>query len=813
MKYLPIVLLIAISFALSAQTEKGATPISPSTVHRPPSTEIFAVVVGISDYQDESIPDLRFADKDALAFAGFLQSPAGGSLDEDHLQVLINEQATHAQFARALDWLWEVAGENDRAIIYFSGHGDVEKKSLTQSGFLLCWDAPARVYMAGGAFPLSMLQEVISTISIQNKAKVTMIADACRAGKLSGSNVSGSQLTNSNLARQYANEIKILSCQPDEYSIEGEQWGGGRGAFSYHLLNGLYGLADGNSDGTVSLTEIDRYLEDHVTVEVAPQNQLPMTIGNGREKLYDVFPELLAKVKEEKIGQLPLFAATDSRGFEEDVLAQADSGVVKLYEAFKKSLADKQFLEPANACADFYYDKLSQEPQLERLHSSLRRNYAAALQDDAQQVLNIILKSGLTEKVLKNVEASVIYKHYPDYLERAAELLGAEHYMYQLLQARKHFFEGKMQKIREVSRASYHKALSLQPDMAHAMVELIRNFEADQLDSAKHYFEKATDLVPSWIEPYIAMGYYYNWILKQPKKQLEMLNLAGQIDSTSVLVWYEKSRYYSRLEINYPLAEKWLLKTVEGVGADICFPCVYNNLGALYIQTNRFDQAEQAYKKAIQFDSTFTTAYINLGDIANRLNRTEEAEQYLKKALQIDSTFIPAIYNLGNISLKARRYEEAEKYFKKGLIIDSMSWVANYGLADFYMARQDWEEALPLVQKAIELAPSFVHLQVSLGNIYTHLPDYFELAAPTLNKALETDPDLSYTHICLAQLALKNKDLEDAWRYLEQGLEKDVSKAQIKLENLKSNPDFAAIKKEPRWNALMEKYFPEEFKN
>ena len=292
-----------------------------------------------------------------------------------------------------------------------------------------------------------------------------------------------------------------------------------------------------------------------------------------------------------------------------------------------------------------------------------------------------------------------------------------------------------------------------------------------------------------------------------------MLNLAGQIDSTSVLVWYEKSRYYSRLEINYPLAEKWLLKTVEGVGADICFPCVYNNLGALYIQTNRFDQAEQAYKKAIQFDSTFTTAYINLGDIANRLNRTEEAEQYLKKALQIDSTFIPAIYNLGNISLKARRYEEAEKYFKKGLIIDSMSWVANYGLADFYMARQDWEEALPLVQKAIELAPSFVHLQVSLGNIYTHLPDYFELAAPTLNKALETDPDLSYTHICLAQLALKNKDLEDAWRYLEQGLEKDVSKAQIKLENLKSNPDFAAIKKEPRWNALMEKYFPEEFKN
>src|SRR5690606_2384695 len=103
-----------------------------------------------------------------------------------------------------------------------------------------------------------------STISVQNKAKVIMVADACRSGKLSGSSVGGAQITGSNLAKQYANEIKILSCQPDEYSLEGEQWGGGRGAFSYHLLDGLYGMADGNGDQKVNLLEISRYLEDHV---------------------------------------------------------------------------------------------------------------------------------------------------------------------------------------------------------------------------------------------------------------------------------------------------------------------------------------------------------------------------------------------------------------------------------------------------------------------------------------------------------------------------------------------------------------------
>jgi len=168
MKYLSTLLIVLLTVSLFGQ-EKGITPILKTDVV---NGNTYAVVVGISDYQDDGIPDLNYADDDALAFAGFLQSAAGGSLDEDHLKVLINEEATVAQFAIALDWLWEIVKENDKVIIYFSGHGDVERKSLTQPGFLLCWDAPARVYMAGGTFALPMLQEVISTLSVQNKAKV-----------------------------------------------------------------------------------------------------------------------------------------------------------------------------------------------------------------------------------------------------------------------------------------------------------------------------------------------------------------------------------------------------------------------------------------------------------------------------------------------------------------------------------------------------------------------------------------------------------------------------------------------------------------
>ena len=110
-----------------------------------------------------------------------------------------------------------------------------------------------------------------------------------------------------------------------------------------------------------------RYLEDRVSEEVAPQAQNPMIIGNKMECLTDVFPEILAQLKEGKKGQMQMFTATESKGIEDDVLAQVDSNVVDLYFAFKKALADKQFLIPEMACADVYYDQLIKEPKLKKI--------------------------------------------------------------------------------------------------------------------------------------------------------------------------------------------------------------------------------------------------------------------------------------------------------------------------------------------------------------------------------------------------------------------------------------------------------------
>jgi Caspase domain len=114
MKFCLLFLLVLTNAILFGQA-KGATPSINSKEHilnnKIQSTSAF--VVGISDYQDKNIPDLKYADKDAEAFANYLRSNAGGKLDNEHMKVLINQQATMAQLAIALDWMIENAKEND----------------------------------------------------------------------------------------------------------------------------------------------------------------------------------------------------------------------------------------------------------------------------------------------------------------------------------------------------------------------------------------------------------------------------------------------------------------------------------------------------------------------------------------------------------------------------------------------------------------------------------------------------------------------------------------------------------------------------
>ena len=289
MKYLFIYLIsLLIGSSLFAQQLNGFTK---------PTGKVYALVVGISDYEDPSLK-LQYADSDAIYFSRFLVSKAGGSVPKENIQLLTNSSATNGAIYNAIYWLIKTCKKDDYVYFYFSGHGDIENITMFKNAFFICYNSP-RVNYAGMALSVDYLNKIAHTLAVQTQAKVILITDACHSGKLTESESVTNQLVGKELLDAQKKEIRIASCQPNQLSNENNHWGNGRGVFSFYLENGIKGLADANNDGWVTLGEIKNYLElnmqNDLLLKQENKKQTPVLIGED----YD-FP-LFAVDREELI--------------------------------------------------------------------------------------------------------------------------------------------------------------------------------------------------------------------------------------------------------------------------------------------------------------------------------------------------------------------------------------------------------------------------------------------------------------------------------------------------------------------------------
>lgn len=313
--------------------------------------------------------------------------------------------------------------------------------------------------------------------------------------------------------------------------------------------------------------------------------------------------------------------------------------------------------------------------------------------------------------------------------------------------------------------------------MAHAMVELVKSMELEQIDSVNYYFKKTIDLVPSWVEPYIHMSQYYSRI-KQPKKAEEMLQLAGEVDSTSVLVWYTKANFYKYVG-NYKESEKWYLKTIEATGDDICFPCAHNNLGGLYKDQMRdFDKAKEQFLLAIKLDSLFPNAYLGLANVYRDSRQYKEAEINYKKGISLAPGYTLIYNNLGLLYHDMRRYEDAEEYYLKAMQIDSTYGDLYYNLGRVYANTQRNEKAKEYYLKSISLDSTFKFPYVALGLYYQNVKQYEEAEEYYL-KAINIDPTYTIAYINLGIFYQKIQKWESSLKMMEKTIELGTSSGDI----------------------------------
>lgn len=258
--------------------------------------QVWAAVIGISEYQSSAIAQLRYANRDAESFYRYLITPidsGGRGVSQANVRLLLDKAATRVNIEEAIKDFMKNAIEEDVVIIYFAGHG-VPDPDRPEIPYLLAYDADLR---RPGATAVRM-QEIQDAIRYYIKArKVVVFADACHSAGVGG-NVAMRGQVSGELVNKFLEEIAkagnsvltLSASESNEFSQESPQWGGGHGVFTYYLLEGLKGKANVDSDPIVRLGELVDYVSQNVRRDTKSQQHptasqtqwdrnLPMSIG------------------------------------------------------------------------------------------------------------------------------------------------------------------------------------------------------------------------------------------------------------------------------------------------------------------------------------------------------------------------------------------------------------------------------------------------------------------------------------------------------------------------------------------------------
>ncbi len=231
--------------------------------------DVYAVIIGIGDYQDERIPDLRFTEHDAQEFSNVLTDPRYGGVPPQHVKLLLHDEATYRNIKTAIGkWLRRKAGKEDTVIIYYSGHGAPENGDT----YWVTHEAEIENLFAT-ALDNNDIADMLARLESR---RVITFLDAC----YSAATVNRSDQTR-NLQTEipwasFAGEGRVTLSASDgtQLSLELDEFQ--HGVFTYYLLEGLKGGADANQDGVIELEETWDYVKYQVT-DAARQAGNPQT--------------------------------------------------------------------------------------------------------------------------------------------------------------------------------------------------------------------------------------------------------------------------------------------------------------------------------------------------------------------------------------------------------------------------------------------------------------------------------------------------------------------------------------------------------
>lgn len=262
------------------------------------------------------------------------------------------------------------------------------------------------------------------------------------------------------------------------------------------------------------------------------------------------------------------------------------------------------------------------------------------------------------------------------------------------------------------------------------------------VDPAKKASFRAIELDANQAGPHVTLAMLYTELGKNDLATQE-IDTALKIDRVNSEAWGARGDLYGRQGRNED-AEAAFRKAVDLDPNDWRWPTL---LGILYSRTGRMEEAIAQDREGVRLSPDNSRAYNNLGLDLWNVNRLGDARTNLMKAIELEPAY-NRYSNLGLVERELGDYAAAAGNFQKAIDLNPRDYRGWGLLADIYKrqggnpakCRETYEKSTALGEELLKTKPKEAFLLADLGTLYAEIGNS-DRSIPLVRQAAALEPD------------------------------------------------------------------------
>ena len=308
----------------------------------------------------------------------------------------------------------------------------------------------------------------------------------------------------------------------------------------------------------------------------------------------------------------------------------------------------------------------------------------------------------------------------------------------------------------EYDSAKVHlrEALSIAPEFAAAHLTLgLVHYSQGNVNDALDAFQAsaAGDTIGQRRMKIVDPDTVFTWASAQFKTIQEPPGLA--VSHTTLAMLYNEGRYLADAEKHYLLAienDPMHLDAYTNLGKlysdaeryddaknlydkalalqvdDVTRSKMFLNIGVSYMGANKPDEAIRAWRDALTYKVDYPEAFMNIGVAFQAKNMPDSARAYWERSLEIKPDFVGARVVLARLAIGENRLMDAREQYHTLLDVGARDPRIFAELAFVYERQEDFDQAIAYYEEALKLSPDSTELVTSMAIVQNKKEEYIE---------------------------------------------------------------------------------------